>query len=73
LLSLEGIRTMPKKKKRRKAKSNKAANQALADIAKVLQTQKKLKLELEKVKKDITMMTPFQPPPPYGTQCNFRK
>jgi hypothetical protein len=73
LLSLEGIRTMPKKKKRTKAKSNKAANQALADIAKVLRTQKKLKLELEKVKKDITIMTPFQPPPPYGLHCNFRK
>ena len=64
---------MPKKKKRTKAKSNKVANQALADIAKVLRTQKKLKLELEKVKKDITMMTPFQPPPPYGPNCSFRK
>ena len=64
---------MPKKKKRTKAKSNKVANQALADIAKVLRTQKKLKLELEKVKKDITMMTPFQPPPPYGPLCSFRK
>jgi dsRNA-specific ribonuclease len=64
---------MPKKKKPTKARSNRVANQALADIAKVLQTQKKLKLELEKVKKDITMMTPFQPPPPYGPRCRFRK
>ncbi len=64
---------MPKKKKSAKAKSNKVAIQALADIAKVLQTQKKMKLELEKVKKDITRMTPFQPPPPYGPHCSFRK
>jgi ABC-type taurine transport system substrate-binding protein len=50
---------MPNKKKSAKTKHNLRAKKAVADVAKVLKTQKKLELELSDLKKQLTkdMMT----------------
>lgn len=50
---------MPKTKKTAKTKRNLHAKKAIADVAKVLKTQEKLKLELTDLKKRLTkdMMT----------------
>jgi hypothetical protein len=50
-----------------KAKTNKFRKYAIADVAKALKAQKKLVLELHKIKK--ALMYPYQGPPPYGPKC----
>lgn len=49
---------MPNNKKSAKTRSNGSPKQAKQNIENVLKTHKKLKLELEKVKKDIRTMIP---------------
>jgi hypothetical protein len=45
---------MPNKKKPAKTRQNLHAKKAIANVAKVLNAQKKLELELSKLKKDLT-------------------
>jgi hypothetical protein len=60
---------MAKKKKAAKTKFSKLRKNALSDIGKAQEADKKLALHLKKAKESIRMMPHTNPPPPPYSNC----